>query len=147
MKLEKSFKKMWKECRKKETEGGKDLRIRRQALRCMLGTKRKRLSFVQGAHRILSWVGRRQIADSVFTWGTHGWGPGPAGKESPQKGYLQQRGAESRWTVGGGGNWVVAHPRSYISSFQVALLSEVKLSFLKSLTVRQPEEARLVLVS
>lgn len=63
MKLEKSFEKMWKECRKKETEGGKDLRIRRQALRCMLGTKGKRLSFVQGAHRILSWVGRRQIAD------------------------------------------------------------------------------------
>lgn len=89
MKLEKSFEKMWKECRKKETEGGKDLRIRRQALRCMLGTKGKRLSFVQGAHRILSWVGRRQIADSMFTWGTHGWGQGPAGKESPQKGYLQ----------------------------------------------------------
>lgn len=42
--------------------------------------------------------------------------------------------------MGGGGNWVVAHPRSYISSFQVALLSEVNLSFLESLTVRQPEE-------
>ena len=49
--------------------------------------------------------------------------------------------------MGGGGNWVVAHPRSYISSFQAALLSEVKLSFLESLTVRPPEEAWLVLVS
>lgn len=66
----------------------------------MLGTKRKRLSYVQGAHRILSWVGRRQITGSMFTGGHSGGDRILLGRSLHRKGIFSEE--EQR----AGGQWV-----------------------------------------